>query len=176
MSDNRPPREVVAEYLSYNPATGTFRWLKAAGRQPTGAIAGGIEEHNPGKFYREIKLLKRRYPATHIAWLLMTGEWPTVQVDHRNHDTLDNSWTNLRLATPSQNGMNKKGKRTSVSGYKGVHLATHPKWHISKPWVAQIGGKHIGNFATAEEAARAYDAAALEAHGEYAYLNFPRLP
>lgn len=112
------------------------------------------------------------YPATHVAWLLITGEWPTVLIDHRNHDTLDNTWINLRLAAHPQNGMNKKAKRTSASGYKGVHFHHHERWKYTKPWIAQINHKHIGRFATAEEAARAYDAEAVKLFGEFAYLNF----
>lgn len=120
--------------------------------------------------YRHISLFGRRYPASHIAWLLMTGEWPKMPIDHRNNDSTDDRWQNLRLATQAQNIANASIRSTNTSGYKGVYP------HKGNRWVAQIrtpaGKKHLGVFPTAEEAARAYDAKAVELHGEFAYLNF----
>jgi hypothetical protein len=94
-------------------------------------------------------------------------------VDHRNGDGLDNRRSNLRLATVSQNAMNKKRcRRPTVSGYKGV------AWrHERSTWIARIylDGRQIylGQFGSAQEAARAYDAAARDLFGEFALLNFP---
>lgn len=93
-------------------------------------------------------------------------------VDHANGDGLDNRRANLRLATPSQNGANIAAPRSNTSGYKGVNLYRRTgRWraHIT---VAQRQ-RHLGYFATAEEAARAYDSAALAAWGAFARLNFP---
>lgn len=93
-------------------------------------------------------------------------------VDHINRNTLDNRKSNLRLATRSQNMANRIS-RTGSSKYKGVHWRPN----ISK-WRAQIrmgekGDKQLmlGYFDTEEEAALAYNAAALEKWGEYAFLN-----
>ena len=93
-------------------------------------------------------------------------------VDHINHDTLDNRRDNLRLCTSRENSRNRLLNRNSTSGYKGV------SWRVrERRWQAYIktGGKlrGLGYFAVKEEAARAYDAAAVEAFGEFAYLNFP---
>ena len=92
--------------------------------------------------------------------------------DHINRDGLDNRWRNLRNCTKAQNNLNRGSERGSTSRYKGVY------WHkgVGK-WVATIkaGGRrrHLGYFADEAEAARAYDAAAAEHHGEHAALNFP---
>jgi len=93
-----------------------------------------------------------------------------LTVDHRNHDTLDNRRENLRLCTRAQNNANKKTKRGKL---KGVSFrADQPR----KPFqsVIRSNGKlhHLGYYATEEEAARAYDAAAKKHFGEFAYLNF----
>lgn len=91
--------------------------------------------------------------------------------DHKNGNGLDNRRDNLRPATRSQNCGNR---RTVVnkSGFKGVSWASK-----DKKWRARIGvsGKalFLGTFATADEAAHAYDAAALKHFGEFARLNFP---
>ena len=98
-----------------------------------------------------------------------------LEVDHRNCDGLDNRRDNLRLATRSQNSANSRksgwyaGRRTS-SIYKGVQ-----KHGQCAGWQARItvDGKlrHLGMFANEVDAARAYNAAALERWGEFARLN-----
>lgn len=91
-----------------------------------------------------------------------------LEVDHWDGDGLNNLRSNLRVATRSQNMANKRGKDGSSSPYKGVA-------HVGNYWIVQLARKYIGCFSSEEEAARAYDAAAFEKYGEFAYLNFPRL-
>lgn len=98
---------------------------------------------------------------------VLTG-WPLV--DHANGNGLDNRRANLRPATNAENQRNRPVQANNTSGFKGVGL------HRGK-WRAQIklDGKrrHLGYFATPDEAGRAYDDAARELHGEFARLNFP---
>jgi hypothetical protein len=95
-----------------------------------------------------------------------------LDVDHiREQDTLDNRRSNLRLATRSQNMCNQRKRKDNISGYKGVH------WHNqAKKWQAQINingkGISLGLYSAVEDAARAYDAAAIKYHGEFAKTNF----
>ena len=102
---------------------------------------------------------------------LITGY---ARTDHANGNGLDNRRANLRESTRAQNAANRRMHVTNPSGFKGVRRrADNPK----SPWTARIcvdrKERHLGYFATAEEAARAYDAAALKLHGEFARLNFP---
>ncbi len=94
-----------------------------------------------------------------------------VGIDHRNGDGLDNRRSNLRPATYAQNGANRRLSSHNTSGFKGVVLKKS-----TGRWVAQIRvageQRHIGTYPTAEDAARAYDAAALAAFGEFARPNF----
>jgi hypothetical protein len=91
-------------------------------------------------------------------------------LDHKDGIKLNCQRRNLRLATVSQNGGNRKRSANNRTGFKGVNFNYH-KYRAQ----VNVGGKRIylGRFLTALEAARAYDAAAKKHHGEYARLNFP---
>lgn len=92
-------------------------------------------------------------------------------VDHINRNPLDNRKSNLRVCTQHQNTFNSGGRKRRVSKYKGVYPAVSRK----NPWRAQIcidqTFRHLGMFTNQEDAAHAYNRAAVELHGEYACLN-----
>lgn len=101
---------------------------------------------------------------------LITG---FAEVDHWDGNGLNNRRSNLRDATHAQNGGNARKHPGCSSRFKGVY------WSKGK-WQAQIGVNHrtryLGRFDSEVDAGRAYDAAALDAWGEFARLNFPREP
>ena len=93
-----------------------------------------------------------------------------LDVDHINHDGLDNRKENLRICTRSQNMMNQRVYKNNKSGYKGVY------WHKANSyWVSQIRKNkksiYLGYFKDKTVAAKAYNKAALEIFGKYALLN-----
>lgn len=107
---------------------------------------------------------------------VITDAPDNLVVDHINHNTLDNTKNNLRLASVAQNGGNRQANSTSkTSKYKGVkdtNCATHSR---IKKWRANIQfHKKIiscGFYYTELCAALAYNKKASELFGEFACLN-----
>src|SRR5690606_15143094 len=91
-------------------------------------------------------------------------------VEHRNGNGLDIRRSKLRPATKWHNGGNRMIEANNKSGIKDVEQSKG-RWRAQ---IKVVGSKiHLGYFDLAEEAARAYDMAAIEAFGEFATLNFP---
>ena len=95
-----------------------------------------------------------------------------AQVDHIDHDSLNNQRSNLRLCTCSENQRNRRGRpKNNTSGYIGVAWYRRCGRWGSQIWVN--GKDHwLGLFDDPAEAARVRDAAAKRLHGEFATLNF----
>lgn len=161
--------ERLRELLHYDPDTGVFiRRVQSSPRIKVGDVAGDVRQVRRDGFYRRISVENRRYAAHRLAWLYVHGEWPPdgFDIDHIDGDGRNNRITNLRLATRSQNGANRRLQVNNASGMKGVSF-----YRKTKKWKAQISVrghvKSIGYFKTIEEAAAAYRAAASEHFGEF---------
>jgi hypothetical protein len=159
--------EFVRSLLEYNPDTGTFVW-RARGKKfwdncHAGKNAGSICSTG----HLRISILDRGYFAHRLAWLIMTGEHPVNEIDHKDGNPANNKWDNIRAATRQQNQQNRRRHSSNSSGFKGVF-----KNRIGVTWSAQIycfGKKiHIGCYPTAEMAHEAYCEAAKKNYGEFA--------
>jgi hypothetical protein len=102
-----------------------------------------------------------------------------IQVDHKNRDGLDCRRENIRFASNGQNTCNASKHRVvrgnpPTSRFKGVTLKRNCRTRV---WRASINADgnltELGSFDHEEDAARAYDFAAVRLFGDFARLNFP---
>jgi hypothetical protein len=153
----------LKEILHYDPETGVFTWLKpTSNRVRVGAVCDTVGPIG----YVVIGLLGKRQYAHRLAWLYMTGEWPSDQVDHVNCIKLDNRWSNLRVAGKSKNMQNIGLRSNNSSGFTGVGFhAQTGRWRA----FIVVAGKmvHVGLFDTIEQASRARENAAIKQYGEF---------
>lgn len=91
-------------------------------------------------------------------------------VDHINHNSLDNTRTNLRLSNKRTNSQNTFVYASNKTGFKGVYKPKDKNLFCA---TIKVDGKkvHIGYYRTAIEAACAYNASALKYFGEFALIN-----
>lgn len=96
----------------------------------------------------------------------------TNQIDHIDRDIFNNQRFNLRAATRSQNKANNNLYKNNTTGYKDVHFHNLHQKYCAR---ISINNKRIqlGYFEDAEDAAKAYDKAAIKYFGQFASLNFP---
>lgn len=150
----------IRDWLIYEPATGRFYWRVAKGCKRKGSPAGSIWDG-----YWIIRIHSRNYRACRLAFLYMKGRWPKALVDHKNGNTFDDRWRNLREASFSQNVANSRRMTDNRSGYKGVTLQ-RDKFRAR---IVVFGvEKHLGIFDRPELAHAAYVKAARKHFGEFA--------
>jgi hypothetical protein len=150
----------VRRLLDYDPNTGVFTWRERRGGKASQGSAAGSPQTNG---YIHILVHRRAYKAHRLAWLLMHGEWPQAQIDHKNRVRHDNRIANLRLASQSENSQNAARKKTNSTGVCGVSWYKRTgKWSVRLYLGGQIYWcKHFACFAQAVKARRAVE---TEAH------------
>jgi hypothetical protein len=176
------PVDIIRESLELDPTSKTWlRWKKrpshhfptdSACRAWNGAWAG---KHAGSKFriskwktYWAVSLCSKNLYAHRVVWLLANGADPgRFEIDHIDCDSFNNNPKNLRLATHSQNTMNRGSNCINRSGIKGVIWEEK-----TKRWRARIIVNqqriHLGYFSNREDAIAARENAAAELHGEFA--------
>ena len=106
---------------------------------------------------------RRILKAHHLVWYFTTGAWATKEIDHIDGNRANNEFSNLREVTRSQNMFNRSSRRGQM---KGV-------FERNGKFLAKIGFKgqriYLGQYPSAELAASAYQQAAQDLHGEFAY-------
>ena len=182
-SKDLPSPEVLRQLLRYEPETGKLFWLpRAVEMFPDARTCNSWNSRHAGKEafvtlhtagYLQGIVMRKHYYAHRVAWAIHTGAWPRKLIDHADGDPKNNRIENLRQADDFQNSRNVRSAKGSSSRYLGVYWGRH-----NRKWIAAItvnGRKrHIGCFGDEEEAAAAYDAAALTHFGGFARLNLDK--
>jgi len=165
-----PSIQELREAISYDPITGICSWKERPRQQfKSDWIHKWWNLRFSGK---EIKTIcgtkKRKHIGTkfnccslkiHRAiWAIQTGEWPN-HIDHKDGDSLNNKWENLRNGTVSDNMKNKK-KYKPRELPTGVYFSSNGK----KYWAEIQCNKNrhqLGYFDSLEDAAKARKEAEL---------------
>lgn len=151
----------IKEFISYNPETGVFMWVKKRGAR---GIPGNIIDNATSLGYRSVVFGRKHYFAHRVAWWFVYGVEPECEIDHINGDRTDNRISNLRLASREENTRNASVRKDSKTGVKGV--SPDGKSFKARCWAD--GVRHnLGNFRTIEAAAEAVCKFREENHKEF---------
>lgn len=159
----------LKEILSYNQETGLFTWNKRELGDTfknkrsvnvfnalfAGEIAGNISRcERSATEYLHIKILGSSYKAHRLAFIYMTGSAPK-EVDHLDHNGLNNKWSNLRASNSRDNAKNMPKQKSNKTGVIGVN------WHkAAGKWQARAVNNEgvrvdLGRFDNFEDAVAA---------------------
>lgn len=132
-----------------------LRWKIKNSRVSPGDAAGTLTKNG----YIQVKVNQKRFYAHRIVWEMFGGKIPEwMQIDHINHDRIDNSIENLRVVTRSENRKNSSKYSSNTSGTNGITWCSRDcKWRAQ----IRIDGKmkNLGRFSSFDEAVYARKAA-----------------
>ena len=146
---DKSEKPVWDEYLKYDKEDGVFIWKKRSEKhfqtkrsmnvwnaKYSGKAAGSIHTSKCGYMSIYITINKKKYKAHRVAWEMINGDIPDgMSIDHIDHNSLNNSILNLRLATEEDQKKNYPMNIKNKSGHVGVSLCKKTnKWRarISK--------------------------------------------
>ena len=158
--------EDISDYLKLTSTPSGISWKKQPNRSTKAGDSAGTLNKRLNRW--TVGFRNKTYMVYRVVYFLRTGEdLGDKLADHSDGVTSTN---NIRPATASSNGANRKITGANTSGMKGVCWSKR-----DNKWLARIrvNGRliYIGLYKCLTEAGRAYNEKALECFGEFAYLN-----
>lgn len=152
----------LRERYKYDPKSGSFVYRKDNGKYKAGQPAGSVTV----TVSHRLKVDGKNYHLGRVIHRYMTGRKPTGVIDHKNGNSSDFRWNNLRDVSHHANAINAPPS-ANKTGYTGVRKQNNR----GKKYQAYMHHKgkflSLGYFKTAKEAARAYMKAKRKLHGKY---------
>ena len=146
-----PSPELVRQRYFYSIISGKFYHLTSPCNSVKVGDEAGVLHKSTGRCY--IKINGVAYSRARLAWLWVTGEDPgELPVDHINRDRSDDSWINLRLATDTENNLNRGEMPRVVNKYPCVYYRSGTHQAVIRRNGVRID---LGSYQTAEEAHQA---------------------
>ena len=147
--------ERANELFRYDPISGKLFWKDRF----NGKEAGTVKKDTG---YIQIQAFGRLYYAHRIIMLMLTKVFDeNLQVDHVDHDRLNNRPDNLRLVTQHDNLKNVSKTKTNTSGCVGVSFITRDRRFVAQIYINKKN-TNLGYFKTFEEAVKVRKAAELK--------------
>jgi hypothetical protein len=162
--------ERLKQLFRYEPETGEFFGLSGKKKGPIGYPNHAGHIIISMKLQDEKKTCKK-YSAHRLAWFYVHGSLPDGEIDHINGDRADNRIENLRIATRSENNANRKVNPRSSIKAKGVQKEKGSSAKYSALITVKGKTMYLGYFDSIDEAAHAYNKAAIQHFGDFACLN-----
>ena len=155
--------ERANELFHYEPSSGKLFWKKRTARRIKVGDEAGTLCKSTG--YRMVFINQKGYLVHRIAILLATGACdPSKEVDHIDHDRLNNRLNNLRIVDRINNMRNIGLGKTNKTGVIGVSLKYTRTGELRYSANIMVNRKSInlGIFDNIEEAAAAREEANIK--------------
>jgi len=165
----KPSLDYLKQRITVDIEHGIIKWVDATkfhcilNGRPAGTLRVNTR-HDKAYWYIKIDgvALKR----SHIVFLFATGQWPSLQIDHINGNSLDDRFMNLREATAMQNSWNHKKRAKKSEQPMGVREL--PSGKFQARLTCDKRQICLGSYKTSDEAAVIYQQKRKEMFGDYA--------
>lgn len=147
-----PSQKEIKKLFYYDMCTGDLIWkVDRGGNKVRGLIAGASHKNRKG-YYQEVSINMSRYQAHCLIWIYLYGRIPkNKQIDHINHNGLDNRLCNLRLVSDIENRRNRTRYSNNTTGHIGVSWSKkNSKWQAYISYKKKI--VNLGYFVNKEDA------------------------